>query len=75
MFSAERQALKTERETLNAEKQKFAAERKHQYEELKSDQRRWQENKEKVDALYTEEIIDLNVGGTHMITTTRNTLT
>lgn len=58
-----------------AEKQKFAAERKHQYEELKADQKRWNDNKEKIEALYTEEIVDLDVGGTHKITTTRQTLT
>lgn len=59
---------------MTTERQKFASERKHQYEELKADQKRWNENKEKIDALFTEDVIDLNVGGTHMITTTRNTL-
>jgi hypothetical protein len=75
LFQTERLALKNEREALNSEKQKFASERKNQYEELKSDQKRWQENKEKVDAMFTEDVIDINVGGTHLITTTRNTLT
>jgi hypothetical protein len=41
---------------------------------LKADQKRWQENRDKVDSLYTEDVIDLNIGGTHLITTTRNTL-
>ena len=42
---------------------------------MKADQKRWNENKQKIDSLYTEDIIDLNIGGTHLVTTTRNTLT
>lgn len=74
LFKCERQNLKLERELLQNEKQKFASERKHQYEELKADQKRWNENKEKIDSLFTEDVIDLNIGGTHLVTTTRNTL-
>jgi hypothetical protein len=33
------------------------------------------ENKDKIDSLFTEDVIDLNIGGTHNVTTTRNTLT
>ena len=76
LFRTERNQLKRDREVMNAEKSKFAQERKHQYEELKADQQRWQENKEKVDKMYQDssDIIDLNIGGTHLITTSRSTL-
>ena len=68
--------MKQERDTLGFEKSKFASERKHQYEELKADQQRWTETKEKVEKMYTppEDIVDLNIGGTHLITTSRSTL-
>ena len=52
LFRTERGQLKREREVISAEKSKFAQERKHQYEELKADQQRWQENKDKVDKLF-----------------------
>ena len=76
LFRTERNQVIKEREIISAEKSKFAQERKHQYEELKADQQRWQENKEKVESLYEEpsEIIDLNIGGTHLNTTSRSTL-
>ena len=76
LFRTERNQVIKEREIISAEKSKFAQERKHQYEELKADQQRWQENKEKVESLYEEpsEIIDLNIGGTHLLTTSRSTL-
>ena len=43
---------------------------------MKADKQRWQENKEKIDSLYTvpDEIVDLNVGGTHLLTTSKRTL-
>ncbi len=41
---------------------------------MKADQKRWNENKDKIDSMYTEDVIDLNIGGTHLVTTTRNTL-
>lgn len=76
LFKTERTQLKREREGISSEKSKFAQERKHQYEELKADQCRWQENKEKVEKMFEEptDIIDLNIGGTHLITTSRSTL-
>ena len=76
LFRTERNQLKQERDTLSLEKSKFAQERKHQYEELKADQQRWGENKEKVEKMYQppDDIVDLNIGGTHMITTSRATL-
>ena len=43
---------------------------------MKADQQRWTETKEKVEKMYTppEDIVDLNIGGTHHITTSRSTL-
>ena len=52
LFKTERSQLQKERDTLGSEKYKFAQERKQQYEELKADQKRWLENKEKVEKLY-----------------------
>jgi hypothetical protein len=77
LFNAEKAMLKQERDHLTTEKTKFAQERKHQYEELKADKQRWQENKDKVEKLFNrqEDIVDLNIGGTHKVTTSRRTLT
>ena len=43
---------------------------------MKADQQRWTETKDKVEKMYTppEDIVDLNIGGTHHITTSRSTL-
>lgn len=40
------------------------------------DRLKWEENKKRVEKMYTttENIIDLDIGGTHKITTTRSTL-
>lgn len=77
LFNAEKAMLKQERDHLTTEKTRFAQERKHQYEELKADKQRWQENKDKVEKLFNrqEDIVDLNIGGTHKVTTSRRTLT
>lgn len=52
LFNAEKAMLKQERDHLTTEKTRFAQERKHQYEELKADKQRWQENKDKVEKLF-----------------------
>jgi hypothetical protein len=77
LFNAEKTMLKHERDHLTTEKSKFAQERKHQYEELKADKQRWHENKDKVEKMFSrqEDIVDLNIGGTHKVTTSRRTLT
>lgn len=48
----------------------------HQADELEAEKKQWNEHKKRIDEMYSEEnnIIDLDIGGTHKITTTRSTL-
>lgn len=51
-------------------------EKKQEYEELQMDKLKWEENKTRIESMYSlpENIIDLDIGGTHKITTTKTTL-
>lgn len=75
-IKSERNSLKEEKLNITQEKLEFLKEKKQQYEELNSEKRRWEENKTKIEELYQpiENIIDLDIGGTHKITTTKSTL-
>ena len=75
-IKAERNQMREEKLKLTEEKLAFVKEKKHQYEELQADKRKWEENKKRVEKLYspTEHIVDLDIGGTHKITTSRATL-
>ena len=76
LIKSERNSMKEEKLNLTQEKLEFLKEKKHQYEELNVEKKRWEENRKRVEGLFeqSENIIDLDIGGTHKITTTRSTL-
>jgi len=76
LLKSEQNKLKEERMALEREKIDFYQDKKQQLEMLEHEKRQWQETKEKVEKMYhpPSNIIDLDVGGTHKITTTLSTL-
>lgn len=75
-IKSEQNSLKDEKIRLTEDKINFVKEKKHQTDELEIDKLKWEENKKRVEKLYSapDNIIDLDIGGTHKITTTRATL-
>lgn len=68
--------MKDERIKLTQDKVEFVREKNQQIEDLANDRKHWEDQKNVVDKMYQPEgnIIDLDIGGTHKITTTRATL-
>lgn len=69
--------MKEERLKLVEEKEKFYQQKKVELERLSEEKTQWMDNMKKVENMYSEEsnIVDLNIGGTHMISTSKSTLT
>lgn len=75
-ISSQKQSIKNEKTNLIKEKNKFSEFRKTEINKLEKEKEIWKENFKKVESLNVKEtdIIDLDIGGTHKITTTRSTL-
>jgi hypothetical protein len=58
------------------DKVEFVREKNQQVEQLQADKEAWEEQRVRVEKLYQPEsnVLDLDIGGTHKITTTRSTL-
>eukprot|EP00359_Climacostomum_virens_P002922 CAMPEP_0204913664 /NCGR_PEP_ID=MMETSP1397-20131031/11509_1 /ASSEMBLY_ACC=CAM_ASM_000891 /TAXON_ID=49980 /ORGANISM="Climacostomum Climacostomum virens, Strain Stock W-24" /LENGTH=372 /DNA_ID=CAMNT_0052084947 /DNA_START=914 /DNA_END=2028 /DNA_ORIENTATION=- len=61
---------------LQAQRAKFETEQKSEWDKLSTEKSQWEESKARAQTLYTPEdsIIEINIGGTHFITTTKATL-
>ena len=77
LIKSERNSLKEQKLDITKEKLQFLKDKKLQYEELTIEKQKWEESKNKVEGLYSsiDNIIDIDIGGTHKITTTKTTLT
>ncbi len=75
-ISSQKQSIKNEKTNLLKEKNKFSEFRKTEINKLEKEKEIWKENFKKVESLNVKEtdIIDLDIGGTQKITTTRSTL-
>jgi len=72
-----RNNLKTEKLNLQKAKNKFIEFKNHEMTKIDKEKEIWKENLKIVESLKCKEtdILDLDIGGTHKITTTRSTLT
>jgi hypothetical protein len=69
--------MRTEKQGVQKLKQKFNEYRLSEVLKIEKEKELWKENLKIVDSLKFKEtdILDLDIGGTHKITTSRNTLT
>ena len=76
IIASEKDKLKLRKETLYHEKEEFKEKCQKEILNYEREKEIWKENLEKAKSLECneEDIIDLNIGGTHMLTTTKNTL-
>lgn len=76
LIKQEKVTLKEERSKLIKDRHDFQNEKDQQLDSLTVEKQTWNDNKQKVDRMYEPEgnIVDLDIGGTHKITTTISTL-
>lgn len=76
-FNSFRNNIKTEKVNLQKAKQKFIDLKNQEIIKLEKEKEVWRDNIKIVDSLKCKEsdILDLDIGGTYKITTTRSTLT
>lgn len=78
VFSSSRDALNKEKLKLMEEKKKFMRKRQEEFAKLENDKNILDDNRSLIESLLVNnenDVIDLDIGGTHKLTTTRKTLT
>jgi hypothetical protein len=76
LISSEKNNLKNDRIALKKSKAKFLDFKSQEVNRLEKEREKWRENLKLVDSLHCKEtdILDLDIGGTHKVTTSRSTL-